>query len=345
MDKDMLLAKSPLPEGWIDMGIGEAATVREALMSTFRSLKAWSPSRKTNFSYQEPRGLPRLVKILSSTHQVPVTVTVGAKNGLFLVFKALKRMGFSSIVSSSPYWTSFPAIANEAGVDFLVLRRDIDESSLDPSSHVLLVTSPNNPDSLSTKKKDLEAFKAAGIKIIHDAVYSTRAYGADFLEDLEADVQVFSAAKQFGLSGARVGWVATSWKDLDSHLQDLNETITSGVCVLAQGMVADVLSLIKENPESAEKFYKESSDALRINREAFVTGLGGSIPKEVSEEILARKGMFIWVPEKYLNLSAQVRFVNGSAFGAPGWIRLSIGNVTPTESRLAGERLGRTDAV
>lgn len=345
MDKDMLLAKSPLPEGWIDMGIGEAAIVREALMSTFRGLKSWSPSRKINFSYQEPRGLPRLVKILNSEYGIPVTVTVGAKNGLFLVFKALRRMGFSAVVSTAPYWTSFPAIASEAGISFLVLNKDIRPEDLVSTNHVLLVTSPNNPDSLSTKKEDLEAFRASGIRIIHDSVYSSRAYGFESIEDLGADVKVFSAAKQFGLSGIRVGWVATSWIDLDKHLQDLNETITSGVCVLAQAMVADVILLLKENPDSADKFYKEASESLSINRTALIQGLGGSIPKEVAKEALSKGGMFVWVPEKNLNLSAQVRHVNGSAFGSPGWIRLSIGNATPNECRLAGERLGRADEI
>lgn len=345
MDKDMLLAKSPLPPGWIDMGIGEATVVRNSLMSNFRGLKSWSPSRKLNFSYQQPRGLPHLVNILTSQYNKAVTVTVGAKNGLFLIFKALKRMGYTSIVSTAPYWTSFPSIAREADLQFLILRKDIDLLSMDASSHVLLVTSPNNPDSLSTKKGDLDEARSLGIRIIHDAVYNTKAYGFESIEDLGADVQVFSASKQFGLSGIRVGWVVTSWIDLDSHIQDLTETITSGVCVLAQAMVADVISLINENPECANKFYKESSEALSINRQALVSGLGPSISKGTAEEILRRGGMFVWLPDTGLKLSANVRYVKGEAFGSPGWIRLNIGNVSPLDAKLAGQRLGDTGAL
>lgn len=343
MDKDMLLAKAPLPPGWIDMGIGEAAVVREALMSTFRSLKSWSPSRRLNLTYQEPRGLSRLVNILSMQHKLPVTVTVGAKNGLFLVFKALKRMGYTSIVSTAPYWTSFPAIASEAGVEFLVLRRDIELADMKPKSHVLLVTSPNNPDCLSTKKSDLSEANSMGIRVIHDAVYCSRAYGFESLEDLDADVQVFSAAKQFGLSGIRVGWVVTSWTELDAHLQDLTETITSGVCVLAQAMVADILSLINENPDTVEKFYREASESLNINRRALITGLGSALDEHTVKEALSKGGMFVWLPQDKLNMSANVRHVKGEAFGMPGWVRLSIGNVSPTDARLAGERLGGTE--
>lgn len=340
----MLLAKSPLPPGWIDMGIGEAFIVRETLMSTFRSLKSWSPSRKLSFSYQEPRGLPHLVNTLTLMYGMPVTVTVGAKNGLFLVFKALRRMGYSGIVSTAPYWASFPAIASEAGLEFLVLDRDISTQNLTASSHVLLVTSPNNPDCLTTKGNDLEEFRSMGIRVIHDAVYSSKAYGFD-QEDLNADVRVFSAAKMFGLSGIRVGWIVTSWRELDMHLQDLTETITSGVCVLAQSMIADVINLLKENTRLAEKFYKESSDALALNRKAILSALGDSVSKDVIEAALSRGGMFVWLPDKGLNLSAAVRHVKGEAFGMPGWVRLSIGNVSPSDARLAGERLGGKGAV
>lgn len=340
MDNDMILAKSPLPSGWIDMGIGEAAVVREALMSTFRSLKSWSPSRKLSYCYQEPRGLPRLVNLLHLEYGVPVTVTVGAKNGLFLVFKSMKRIGYKSIVSSSPYWTSFPAMAREAGLDFLILGQDISIPDMKPDTHILLVTSPNNPDCKITKKADIQQARDMGIRVIHDAVYSSRAYGFEPLEDLDADVRVFSAAKMFGLSGIRVGWVVTSWKDLDKNLQDLTETITSGVCVMAQSMIADILSLMKENPEAADKFYKEASESLSINRKALVSGLGSVLSEEVAEQILRGGGMFIWIPKDGLNLSANVRFVRGEAFGKPGWIRLSVGNISPIDAKLAGERLG-----
>lgn len=343
MDKDMLLAKAPLPQGWIDMGIGEAAVVREALMSTFRSLKSWSPSRRVDFSYQSPRGLPRLVKTLQSKYLQSVTVTVGAKNGLFLVFKALARMGYKRVVVNPPYWTSFPAIAAEAGVELVINDGLSMPSDVNPSTDVLLVTSPNNPDGTVTSRALVETMRSSvpGLKVIHDAVYETKAYGFNNLEDLGADVKIFSAAKQLGLSGIRVGWVATSWIDLDRHLQDLTETITSGVCVLAQSMVADVLSLMAENPEMEAKFYEESSRALSINREALARGLEGSVPKEELSRLLAKGGMFVWIPSEGLDLTSEVRFVNGDSFGSPGMIRLSIGGASAPDAFLAGQRLGR----
>jgi aspartate/methionine/tyrosine aminotransferase len=343
MDKDMLLAKSPLPLGWIDMGVGDAVIVRESLMNNFRSLRGMTSSRRVDYSYQGPRGLPRLVRILESKYSQKVTVTVGAKNGLFLVFKALSRLGYKRIFSDAPYWVSFPAIASEAGLEFVVNSPEDNFRSLDVSTDVLLITSPNNPNSALTSRESVDAIRLSkpGLKVIHDAVYESKAYGFEKLEDLGADIKVYSAAKRYGLSGIRVGWVTTKWQELDSHLQELTEIITSGVCTLAQNMVADIITLMDENSYSKNMFYSECSSAFKANRESFIKGLGSAIDEQTAQSVLSRGGMFVWLPADGLNMQSEVRFVKGEAFGAPGMVRFSLGALNPSDAYLAGQRLGR----
>jgi aspartate/methionine/tyrosine aminotransferase len=165
------------------------------------------------------------------------------------------------------------------------------------------------------------------------------------MEEIPYDVKIFSAAKRFGLSGIRVGWAVTSWDDLDGHLQQLTETITSGVCVLAQSMVADILTMMSQSPEIEKKFYEECSNSFRANRESLVGGLGDSIDEETKLDILSKNGMFIWLHESKINTKSEVRIVRGDSFGSPGMVRLSIGAISASDAFLAGQRLRRSSEI
>jgi len=150
-DSDMLLAKTRLPDGWIDMGIGEAKIVLQYVKRGGISVLPHIDPMYSDLSYLGPQGYVPFVRLLEYKYKHHCTVSVGAKQGLMASFMAMKSIYKTQILTVCPYWTSLPVIANSIGV-YLNIRKDYNsllEILKDPiirDTSAVLVVSPNNPD-------------------------------------------------------------------------------------------------------------------------------------------------------------------------------------------------------
>jgi aspartate/methionine/tyrosine aminotransferase len=271
------------------------------------------------FCYPHSRGEPELLQELQRAYQgMHVVVTNGAKQAISAVAQAYASVYYSDHAThETPYWPSYP---------YLVAKEL--EHGLNPlnvpnvyKKKVCIITSPNNPDGV----------ESSGDCDIWDAAYAHPVYGFT-TPPSHWTVAIYSAAKLFGLSGLRVGWIVTADAKLAEHVTTYVERYTSGVCVTAQRHLAAVLKHVRIHDEH-ESWNKARESLLENGRtfnhylESHVDALDG-VP-------VTGKGMFAWFHVKDEGkfrealVNSKVRLVDGASCGMPlysAWYRMSMGH-------------------
>lgn len=322
---NILLAKPELPPGFIDVSVGEPHVVREKLFEVFDCSVYELPKEEHMYEYPPPAGYKPLVKLLEDKHGNPVVVTNGAKQALGAVFYALAQMGKEYVAMKSPYWALLPPMITMHGLEPVYQTEEPDPESEDP----FLLLAPNNPDGQCPTSAELkvlsQAYKDAGVPLIHDAAYYTHTYlpnGTDLVS--VGDVQVYSFSKSLGLSGLRLGYVVCPNEDFYKYIRFYVENMTVGASIVSQMFLHDLLHRMHGYPTLVQAFEGRASMALAESRK---------IIKQVSPEILEINpdienipGMFGWfkVGPKADFVKSKVNFIDGALFGVPGMVRMNL---------------------
>jgi aspartate/methionine/tyrosine aminotransferase len=351
----MLDAKKPLPEDWIDLGIGDARIVREALLESFPDLQArevfrdrWLSQEVQSLGYLQPEGIPGLRISLRKLHELQfgeVCVTAGAKAALLAVLVAAKGMGRKAVTAYVPYWSSFPRLAEIAGLHFFPFAPLAKEAQpFKPGETVMIVTDPNNPDGRNTYDSVYETIREMGYMLVHDAAYWSPIYGIDKSRKLpSADVHVFSCSKAMGLSGARVGYTI-AWPEMHREIVEAVEATTSGASEYAQQVVWDAVNLQTSRPEQWASFVNDAKSKIDMNRKAFLENLPNGVASTGSMYAADdQQGIFLWLEKGPEYGVDRVRVVDGKDFGRPGWFRINLGNYGLKETiDIAKKRMGKS---
>jgi aspartate/methionine/tyrosine aminotransferase len=321
---DILLAKPKLPPDWIDVSVGEAHVVREALYSIF-NVENYRMRSVPRMEYPLPTGYEPLVRFLEDRYGAPVVITNGAKQGLSAAFYALQCMGKQTVGMRSPYWALLPPLLKIHGLDFTPPDAwDYDNDA--PVYDSYLSVSPNNPDGFMTNLKEVAGFmKGNGIPLIHDAVYYSHVYlpWSDPLKQY-GDVQIYSASKSFGLSGLRIGWAVCPNPDFYKYIQEYMETITVGVSVLPQVFIHDLMREMDGHQVLFEEFEQTAASALRRSKEIMLKVRPEIL--EIPENLPDIAGMFGWfkVGPACDFEQAKINVIDGALFGVPGMVRMNL---------------------
>lgn len=311
---DILLSKPKLPPDYIDLSVGEATLIKQAL---FKVVKPFSSCNAEIYNYPNPNGYEPLVKLLEEKHQAPVIITNGAKQALAASFWLLSKLGYTVLGMKNPYWALIPPLAEEYG-----LECNVSDSYIEP----FLLLAPNNPNGDCESYSSLKLLEHdSKLPFIHDAVYFTHSY---LPEDYElgplGDLQIFSISKMFGLSGLRVGYIVCHnqqyYKDLCAYV----EMMTVGVSNISQDVSYNLLQFFKENPEKQLEFEGSCREALLKARQIFSKVDGSKI--ELPDNFLNVPGMFAWVrlKDKEALTRAKVNAINGSLFGDAEFVRINL---------------------
>jgi aspartate/methionine/tyrosine aminotransferase len=320
MNNDLLLAKPSLPSGWLDTSVGEPYSVRENLFKYF-NLYDYNLSIRDDsiFEYPSPNGYKPLVSFLEERYGAPVIITNGAKQGLAAVLYTLRKMGKRKVGMRTPFWALLPP---------LIHMYNLQASSYEDSDCNLLVM-PNNPDGFSVPESSLcrfiEECKDYNKPLIHDAAYYSHIYLPEsYPLDPIGDVQIFSISKMLGLSGLRLGYVVCHNQIYYKFIQEYMEAMTVGVSNVSQALLFDLLTQMSEDGESSESFEKSAYHALQKSK---------NIIKQIDPEVLIVPenmekipGMFAFCkcPNLEIFKKAKVHTVDGSHFGAPGYVRINL---------------------
>lgn len=280
-----------------------------------------------------------------------IIVTCGAKQALFNLCLGLLGPGDEAVIPA-PYWVSYPDMVKLAGADPVIIDTGIDEdfkisasqleAALSDTTRLLLLNSPCNPTGASYTRGELEALGAVlerypAVVIASDDIYE-HIHWADepFVSFATACPALYSrtvttngVSKAYAMTGWRIGYAAGP-EELITAMKTIQSQSTSNPCSISQKAALAAL-------DGDQGPVAEMAAAYRMRHDAVVSALNGidgfecrpgegtfyAFPK-VTDVVMA-KGLSsdIELAELLIN-EADVALVPGSAFGAPGYLRLSF---------------------
>ena len=297
-----------------------------------------------------------------------IVVGNGAKQELCNVILAAINPG-DEVIIPTPAWVSYVEMVKLAeGVNVLVpasIEQDFKitpeqlEAAITERTRMVLLCSPSNPTGSVYSPAELQALvdvlaRHPQILVMADEIYEHINFGAEirslasFPELKDRVVVINGVSKAYAMTGWRIGYCACP-PQLAKAVSKLQGQYTSGASSIAQ--------------KAAEAAYTGSQQCVEEMRQAFerrrdlVVGLARQIPGlKVNEP----QGAFYLFPEVsafigrqfqgkvmetsgdialYLLEHAHVATVDGAAFCAPGYIRLSYAtsddNIREALSRMA----------
>jgi aspartate aminotransferase len=280
-----------------------------------------------------------------------IIVSSGAKQSLFNLCMALLGPGDEAIVPA-PYWVSYPDMVRLAGADPVIVKTGIDadfkmtpaqlSAAITESTRLLILNSPSNPTGTSYTRAELKALGAVlsahpRIVIVADDIYEHIHWGDDpfcsfaaVCPDLyDRTVTTNGVSKAYAMTGWRIGYAAGP-AELISAMKTIQSQSTSNPCSVSQ--VAAEAALLGDQSAIVDMTaaYKRRHDYLvaalnAIDGVECRSGEGTfyAFPR-ISEALhTLQLASDIDLVERLINI-AGVACVPGSAFGAPGHMRLSF---------------------
>lgn len=252
-----------------------------------------------DYTYPRLGGEEALLRELSRLYDKKyIVVACGARQALLATFCAFKE-GYRCqfVAHQAPFWPGYRELAKASGMFFSSHKAMFQ----DDDQVVRCVTSPNNPDGWQTFNTEVEVW---------DAVYAHEVYGWDGTTVGKAKVIIGSASKMLGLSGLRVGWLATDDKDLADQAACYIEATTSGVATVSQYHVAKALWHQRMNPQATAERYEQARQILNKNGQLFRQYLGGFVIMPSGPPAYGC-GMFAWFtvkePEQFYKACERAR--------------------------------------
>ncbi|WP_242344077.1 pyridoxal phosphate-dependent aminotransferase [Anaeromyxobacter terrae] len=286
-----------------------------------------------------------------------VLVSCGGKHALYNLFQALLNEG-DEVVIFTPFWVSYADMVRVAGGVPVLVETTMDtgfdpapeqiKKAITPRTKAIIVNSPSNPTGAMLSRRTLEtviaAVKGTEILIVSDDIYDKLVYKGRFenVLDLDPSLQpqvalVNGASKTYSMTGWRIGWTAGP-QALISAMQKLQDNSTSNPASISQKAALGALTLpgVDEEVEKMRKTFDERRKHIvaRLNAipgvRCFDPGGAFYAFPDVSA-LLSRKAPGATGPlgtdGKLIDLLLEkhlVAAVPGSAFGAPGYMRLSF---------------------
>ena len=281
-----------------------------------------------------------------------VLVSCGAKHSLYNLFQATLNPG-DEIIIPAPYWVSYPDMAKLAGAEPVILKTTIEDNfkitpdklrgAISDKTRMVVFNSPSNPTGVSYSKEELAALGEVlldhrDILIVTDDIYEHILWGQDkFINIVNAcpglydqTVVVNGVSKAYSMTGWRIGYVGGP-ESIIKGMKKIQSQSTSNASSMAQAAAVAAL-------DGDQTYIKESTGVFK-ERHDFVLK---SLQEIDGVNCLASEGTFYSFPDmngliekldgitndielaEFFLEKAEVAMVPGSAFGAPGCMRISF---------------------
>ena len=281
-----------------------------------------------------------------------ILVSSGGKQSFFNMALALLNDGDEAIIPA-PYWVSYPDMVKVAGGVPVVLETDVDsrfkitpeqlEAAITPKTRLFVINSPSNPSGMAYSKEELAALGAVlekhpDIVVATDDMYEHILWtGQPFVNIVNAcpalydrTVVMNGVSKAYSMTGWRIGYAGGPQK-LIAAMKKVQSQSTSNPASISQAAAEAALAGDQQCVKDMVKAFKERHDYVvdALNKLPGVTCAAGdgtfyAFP-DFSGAIAAMDGVESCtdLAAKLLE-TAEVALVPGSAFGAPGCLRLSF---------------------
>jgi aspartate/methionine/tyrosine aminotransferase len=242
---------------------GEPYCIRDALKSFYKNKT--SKIDTDLISYQVYEGNPELInktrdfiKNTTGTEYKFIVITQGTTGAINIVLRSLQRkFKYDKCATYKYYFPYYPSIINKNNYRHIVQKTPEFIFSND-SNTLNLIDSPSNPTGNMFFCHD------AKNSIIWDSVYHNPVFVNNNITNPEHRVNCGSYSKAFGLTGARIGWIATNDETDYAVFKDENMYENCSISYLSQSFVLDVLINTDTNA-----FMRHSKHLVNNNREMF----------------------------------------------------------------------------
>ena len=307
-------------------------------------------------------GYPPLRETIIKTHgyTVPkenVLITSGTQHANFLSFAVLLEAGDEAIIEA-PSWEQPKVVCETLGVNAKILRRRPElewkfalgelERLMGPKVKLIYLCHPSNPTGAILSESELkEICRIAGrhgAYVVSDEIYRGLEWEGGLSPSVvnlyERGISTSSVSKTLGMSGLRLGWLATQDRQLLEHCMDLKYYIS----LHQQSRLDEVVAMAALRPEKYWRLVGETMAAAKVNY-------------DITVEWMRTNGTFTWVlprggflsfPSYGLDIPSwdlcvrllekpyKTYILPGSCYGVEGHVRLGFGPGTPAESMRAG---------
>ena len=280
-----------------------------------------------------------------------VMVSCGGKQVFYNLCQAILNEG-DEVIIPTPYWVSYPDMAIladatpvfiEAGLDqdFKITPQQL-EASITAKSKLLVLNSPSNPTGSVYSKSEIEALgevlkKHPHVLVISDDIYEHVRWGNDeFINiamacpELKDRVIILNGvSKAYAMTGWRIGYAAgpelviKAMKKIQGQSTSNPSSISQAAALEAINGDQSFITMMVEAFERRHNFLVDSLNAIDGIECPRSGGAFYSFPKV--QGLIERIGLQDDVEfSTYCLEKLSLAVVPGSAFGAPGYVRLSF---------------------
>ena len=281
-----------------------------------------------------------------------ILVSCGGKQSFYNLCQALLNPG-DEVIIPAPYWVSYPDMVRLADGEPVIVRAGVDtrfkitpghlEAAITPKTRIVVINSPSNPTGVAYTRAELEALcdvlrKSPQLLIATDDMYEHILWSDEpFCNILNACPELYDrtivlngVSKVYAMTGWRIGY-AGGPADLIKAMKKVQSQSTSNPASISQVAAQAALEGDQSCIQPMIKAFRERHD--------YVVAALNDIPGVVC---LPADGTFYCFPyvqdvidrldsvnddielAEFLLDEAGVALVPGSAFGAPGYVRISF---------------------
>jgi len=301
--------------------------------------------RRGETHYAPSTGIPALTKAiaekLNRENGIPakpdeVIVTCGAKDAIYEAMEAVLNPG-DEVLILDPSWVSYEPCARLAGAAarhhaLSTETFQVDDSLLEAvgaRTKMIVVNTPSNPSGAVLNGASLRLIadicRDHDLYALSDEIYEKLVYGEEHIslaslpEMAERTITVNGFSKAYAMTGWRIGYAAAPRPILRQMEKVQQHTISSPTTFAMVGAVAAL-----EGPQDCVESMRREFERRRDYLIPALRDLGyATAPADGAFYAYVRvEGDDMAIARSWLR-DAHVAVTPGTAFGTPGWLRLS----------------------
>ncbi len=296
-----------------------------------------------------------------------VLISAGAKQALYNLIQALINPG-NEVIIPAPYWVSYPDMVKLAEGFPVILNTNSTQNfkitpqqlagAISDKSRLLIINSPSNPTGKAYTREELHALgeviqQHPRLVVVSDDIYEHIYWGEDEYLTLlnvcphlhERVITLNGVSKAYSMTGWRIGYAAGP-ENLIKEMRKIQSQSTSNPCSISQAAAVAALNGPQDCVATMREAFKQRHDWFipALNQ---LPGVSCDSADGAFYALASFKQAIEAMPDirddvvlaEWLLESAGVATVPGSAFGAPGYLRLSfatsMNNLEQAISRIA----------
>ena len=281
-----------------------------------------------------------------------ILVSSGGKQSFYNLCQAVINPG-DEVIIPAPYWVSYPDMVLLAGGKPVIVAAGIEqqfkigpeqlEQAITPNTRMLVINSPSNPTGVAYRKAELAALgevlkRHPQVLVVTDDMYEHILWNDEgFSNILNATPELYDrcmvlngVSKAYSMTGWRIGYAAGP-AEIIKAMKKIQSQSTSNPASISQAAATEALN-------GDQGCITEMLEAFRQRHDYVVERLNGMPHMQVTPS----DGTFYSFPSIHSFIDARddiaddvaaanllldqegVALVPGSAFGAPGYLRLSF---------------------